>query len=161
MTRLPELREILRENKIKGYSHYNKKQLIELLKEKGLLPEEPEKPKKEINPRFARLKTIRTNPKRVVLKDIESGDEITFPSIYKASRFINQSPRIITFWNGRVWKDKYEIKVFSGELLAHRGVCGPTTPEADDSVMRSIQNLESEISKMYDDADKLCEKFLE
>lgn len=143
--RLPELREILRENKVKGYSHYNKKQLIELLKEKGLLPEElphPVNPKKEINPRFARLKTIRTNPKRVVLKDIESGDEITFPSIYKASRFINQSPRIITFWNGRVWKDKYEIKV--GEVTP--------SPE-DDPVMKSIQNLEKEIKVMYDDVE--------
>ena len=45
------------------------------------------------------------------MKDIESGDEITFPSIYKASRFIGESPRIITFWEGRVWKNKYEIKV--------------------------------------------------
>ena len=112
MLKLPELRAILRENKIKGYSHYNKKQLIKLLREKELLPEElPPPPKKEIDPKFARLRTIRTNPKRVVLKDIESGDEIIFPSIYRASRFINHSPRIITFWNGRVWKDKYEIKV--------------------------------------------------
>ena len=119
--KLPELREILREKKIKGYSHYNKKQLIKLLQEKGLLPEEPtqpEKPEKVIDPRFARLKTIRTNPKRVVLKDVESEDEIVFPSIYKASRFINQSPRIVTFWDGRVWNNKYEIRVGEeGEVM--------------------------------------------
>ena len=37
-------------------------ELIVLLREKGLLPEEEEllpKPKKEIDPKFARLKTIR------------------------------------------------------------------------------------------------------
>lgn len=39
--RLPELREILRKNKIKGYSHYNKKQLIEVLKERGLYETKP------------------------------------------------------------------------------------------------------------------------
>ena len=114
MVKLPELREILRQNKIKGCSHYNKKQLIELLKGKGLLPEEPpkpEKPKKEIDPRFTRLMTIRTNPKQVVLKNVETGNEITFPSIYKASQFINKSPRIITFWDGRVWNNMYEISV--------------------------------------------------
>ena len=60
-----------------------------------LLPEEPpkhENPKKELDPKYTRLKTIRTNPKQVVLKSVETGDEIIFPSLY-----INQSPRIITF----------------------------------------------------------------
>ncbi|ELU13788.1 hypothetical protein CAPTEDRAFT_213858 [Capitella teleta] len=56
MMKLPELRAILREYKIKGYSHYTKKQLIELLKGKGL--------------------------------DVETGDDILFPSIYKAAYFI-------------------------------------------------------------------------
>jgi len=112
--KLPDLKEILRQNKMKGYSHYNKPQLIELLRGIGLLPNEPpkpEKPKKEIDPRFERLRTIRTNPKRVTLKNITTGEEIMFPSIYKAARFINQSPRIITFWNGRVWNSKFEIKI--------------------------------------------------
>ena len=151
-TKLPELREILRQNKIKGYSHYNKKQLVELLKGKGLLPEEPpkpEKPKKEIDPRFIKLNTIRTNPKRVALKNIETGDELTFPSIYKASQFIKKSPGIITFWNGRVWNNKYEIRV------------GDSGSAEDDPVLKSIENLEIEINKMYDDVDKLCEKYLD
>ena len=167
-TKLPELREILRQNKIKGYSHYNKKQLVELLKGKGLLPEEPpkpEKPKKEIDPRFIKLNTIRTNPKRVALKNIETGDILTFPSIYKASRFINTSPRIITFWNGRVWNNKYEIRVWdsgSAEVLSTLPREGHFIPkEEDDPVMKSIENLEIEINKMYDDVDKLCDKYLD
>ena len=112
--KLSELREILDKNKIRGYLHYDKKQLIVLLREEGLLPDEPPKPvkpKKEIDSKYEKLRTIRNNPKQVFLKSVETGDTITFPSIYKAALFINQSPRIITFWNNRVWKNKYEIRV--------------------------------------------------
>ena len=114
MAKLPELREILHKNKIREYSHYDKKQLIVLLREKGLLPDEPPKPmkpNKEIDPKYEKLGTIINNPKQVFIKSVETGDTITFPSIYKAAQFINQSPRIITFWNNRVWKNKYEIRV--------------------------------------------------
>ena len=114
MVKLSELREILHKNKIRGYLHYDKKQLIVLLREEGLLPDEPPKPvkvKEEIDSKYEKLRTIRNNPKQVFLKSVETGDTITFPSIYKAAQFINQSPRIITFWNNRVWRNKYEIKV--------------------------------------------------
>ena len=71
MIKLSELKEILYANKIRGYSHYTKKQLIELFKERQLMPKEkpkPEKSKKDIDPKFARLATIKFNPKRVTLK---------------------------------------------------------------------------------------------
>ena len=71
MIKLSELKEILYANKIRGDSHYTKKQLIELLKERQLMQKEkpkPEKPKKDIDPKFARLATIKFNPKRVTLK---------------------------------------------------------------------------------------------
>ena len=45
MAKLSELREILLTNQINGYMHYDKKQLIVLLGEKGLLPLKPEKVK--------------------------------------------------------------------------------------------------------------------
>ena len=110
MAKLSELREILVTNQIKGYMHYDKKQLIVLLGEKGLLPLKPEKVKKEINHKFEKLATIRNNPKQVILKNT-----ITFPSIYKASKFIDRSPRIITFYNNRVWDNRYEIRIASPE----------------------------------------------
>ena len=115
MIKLSELREILVTNQIKSKMHYDKKQLIVLLGEKGLLPSKPEKVKKEINHKFEKLATIRNNPKQVVLKNVETGDTITFSSIYKASKFINRSPRIITFWNNRVWDNRYEIKIVNPE----------------------------------------------
>ena len=90
MTKLSELREILRTSKIRGYSHYDKKQLIVLLGEKGLLPEELPKPVKvkevkEIDPKYQRLVGIRTNPRSVILKNVKTGEEQSFSSIYKAS----------------------------------------------------------------------------
>ena len=115
MIKLSELREILVTNQIKSKMHYDKKQQIVLLGEKGLLPPKPEKVKKEINHKFEKLATIRNNPKQVVLKNVETGDTITFSSIYKASKFINRSPRIITFWNNRVWDNRYEIKIVNPE----------------------------------------------
>ena len=116
MTKLSELREILRTSKIRGYSHYDKKQLIVLLGEKGLLPEELPKPVKvkevkEIDPKYQRLVGIRTNPRSVILKNVKTGEEQSFSSIYKASRFIKHSPRTITFWDGKIWNDLYEIKI--------------------------------------------------
>ena len=115
MIKLSQLREILVTHQIENYMLYDKKQLIVLLGEKGLLPSKPEKVKKEINHKFEKLAAIRNNPKQVVLKNVETGDTITFPSIYKASKFIDRSPAIITFWNNRVWDNRYEIKVFSPE----------------------------------------------
>ena len=40
MPSLVEIRTILKENKIRGYSHYIKPEIIALLFSKGLLPEE-------------------------------------------------------------------------------------------------------------------------
>ena len=60
---LTELREMIKKNKIKGYLHYNKSELIDMLVERGLLPEiiklttitsPPERrdAKKERNPKY-------------------------------------------------------------------------------------------------------------
>ena len=39
MMSLTELRAMLKENKIRGYVHYNKSELVDVLVERGLLPE--------------------------------------------------------------------------------------------------------------------------
>ena len=70
----------------------------------------PEKEKSK-DPKFDRLKTIMNNPRKVSLKNIETGEIKTFPSIYKAAKFIDQSPRTINYWDGRVWKNKYKVEV--------------------------------------------------
>lgn len=77
--KLFELKEILKQKKIRGWSHLNKHQLIELQREKELLP--IEKPKNEVkknadpdvnlhilNPQFPWLSEARTHPKTAVWK---------------------------------------------------------------------------------------------
>ena len=39
MISLTELRAMLKENKIRGYLHYNKSELVDVLIQRGLLPE--------------------------------------------------------------------------------------------------------------------------
>lgn len=112
--KLPELKKILKENKVKGYSHLNKPQLIELLEKHNLMPEEeekPAKPKKEVDPRYERLLGIRKNPKTVVLRDVETGEEHTFKSIYKAGMFVNKSSTALCYYNGRIIDGKYHVTV--------------------------------------------------
>ena len=111
MIKHSDMREILVTHQIENYMHYDKKKLIVLLEEKGLLPPKPEKVKKEINPKFEKLATIRNNPRQVIIKNVETGDTNTFSSIYKASKFIGRSPAIITYWKNRVLDNKYEIIV--------------------------------------------------
>ena len=104
-----ELKTLLKENEIHFYTYWNKNKLIALANEHDLLPKtEPKKEKsKDVN--YDRLKTIRKNPKKVMLEDIETGEIKTFPSIYKASKFIDQAPQTITSWDGEVWKNKYKV----------------------------------------------------
>ena len=81
MISLTELRALLKKNEIKGYLHYIKSELIDVLIKRGLLPEiinittitslpEQEKTKKEINPKYNFLKHIRNSPKRSLRSEI-------------------------------------------------------------------------------------------
>ena len=46
-----------------------------------------------------------------MLVDIETGEIINFPSIYKAAKFINQAPHMIYYWGKKegVWNNKYKV----------------------------------------------------
>ena len=67
--------------------------------------------KKRKDPKYDRLKTIKNNARKVSLEDIETGEMKTFPSIYRAAKFIDQFPQTISYWDGKVWKNKYKVKV--------------------------------------------------
>ena len=76
MISFTELRAMLKKNKIRGYLHNNKSELIDMLIKRGLpcqtinvttissLPER-ENTKKEINPKYNFIKYIRNSPKKV------------------------------------------------------------------------------------------------
>ena len=124
MISLTELRAMLKENKIRGYLHYNKSELVDVLVKRGLLPEtmkittitslsERENTKKEINPNYNFLKHIHNSPKKVGIHDMETGEIAIYPSMYKAAKRFIQQPRLISTHNGKVWRNRYDIKVLT------------------------------------------------
>ena len=96
-----ELKTLLKENKIHFYEYWDKKRLIALANEHDLLP------KKDIN--YDKLKTIKQNLRKVSLTDVETDKINTFPSIYKAAKFIDRAPQTIIYRDGKVWNKKYEV----------------------------------------------------
>ena len=123
---IKELKTLLKENKIHFHTYWDKKRLVALANEHDLLPKtELEKEKgKDVKEdikgndikgggKYDRLKTIKCNPRKVTLKDIETDEIKTFPSIYKAAKFIDQAPQTITYWGNRkgAWNNKYKVVI--------------------------------------------------
>ena len=109
---IKELKSILKENNIKFYTYWDKKRLVSLANEHNLLLPKTEIDKeKSEDVNYDRLKTIKKNPKKVILENIETGEIINFPSIYKAAKFIDQAPLTIIYWGKKegVWNNKYKI----------------------------------------------------
>ena len=106
-----ELKTLLKENKIHFYTYWDKKKLTAYANEHYLLPKPELEKEKSKDVKYDRLKTIKQNPKKVMLEDIETGEIKTFPSIYRAAKSIDQAPQTITYWNGGVWKNKYKVVV--------------------------------------------------
>ena len=92
-----ELKTIFKENKIHFYTYWDKKRLIVLANEHDLLPKIALEKEKSKDVKYDRLKTIKQNPRKVMLEVIETGEIKTFPSIYKAAKFIDQAPETITY----------------------------------------------------------------
>ena len=114
-----ELKKLLKDNRVHFYSYWGKNKLIDLARINKLIPEpepEPEKPE-EPEPETSksvsrqRLKNIRNSPISVKLIDIETKEEKTFPSIYKASQFLDKCPQTIRHFGKRkgIWNKKYQI----------------------------------------------------
>ena len=81
MISLTELRAMLKKNKIRGYIHYNKSELIDVVLKRGLLPDtmnittitslpERENTKKELNSKYNFLKHMRNSPKKRLRSEI-------------------------------------------------------------------------------------------
>ena len=110
-----DLKKLLRENGIHFYSYWSKPKLIDLAKINNLLPEpkpEPE-PEKE-TPKFVnyeRLRNIRNSPVSVKFIDVETKEEKTFPSIYKAAQCLDKCPQTIRHFGKKkgIWNNKYQI----------------------------------------------------
>ena len=113
---------MLKENKIRGYLHYNKSEIVDVLVKRGLLPEtmkittitslpEREDTKKERNHKYNFLKY--TYSEKVEIRDMETGEIIVYSSMYKAAKRFNQLSRLISKYDGKVWRNRYAIKVLT------------------------------------------------
>ena len=60
---------------------------------------------------YDRTRYIRNQPRPVEILDLETGDVVAYPSIYKAAKAHGQNAPIIQAYNGKVWRTRYEIKV--------------------------------------------------
>ena len=95
-----------------------------MLVKRGLLPETikittitslpvREDTKKEINPKYNFLKHIRNSQKKVEIRDIETDEIIVYSSMYKAGKTFNQQSRLISTCDGKVWRNRYALKVLT------------------------------------------------
>ena len=124
---MTELRAMLKENKIRGYLHYNKSELVDVLVKRGLLPDTTnittitslpyrENTKIEINPKYNFLKHIRFSAKKVEIQYMETCEIIIYSSMYKAAKRFNQQSRLISTYDGKVWRNRYAIKVLTESI---------------------------------------------
>ena len=115
-----ELKKLLKENRVHFYSYWGKNKLIDLARTNKLIPEpEPEQPEEPEEPKpetpksvsWQRLKNIRNSPISVKLIDIETKEEKTFPSIYKAAQYLDKCPQTVRHFGKRkgIWNNKYQI----------------------------------------------------
>ena len=116
-----ELRKLLKDNGVCVYTYWGKDKLIDLAKINHLLPEpkeevaEPEpEPEPEAEPKkisWQKQKQIRNKPVSVKLIDVETKEEKVYPSIYKASQYLDKSPQTIRHYGRRkgIWNKKYQI----------------------------------------------------
>ena len=68
---------------------------------------------KVIDPKYYFLKQIRSNPKKVEIRDLETDKVVLYPSIYKAALVLDQNPGVISMYDGKVGRNRYVIKVLT------------------------------------------------
>ena len=110
---IKELETILKENKIHFYTYWDKKRLVALANEHNLLPKTELEKEKSQDIKYKRLKTMKQNPRKVIVENIETGEIKIFPSIYKAAKFIDQAPQTVTYWGNReeAGNNKYKFVI--------------------------------------------------
>ena len=74
---------------------------------------ECENTKKIINPKYNFLKHICNSPKKVEIRHMKTDEIIVYSSMYKAAKTYNQQSRLTSAYDGKVWRNRYGIKVLT------------------------------------------------
>ena len=163
--KLPELKELMKQHNIRGHSYLNKPQIISRLVEKGVLTlevvENWKQPPKVTSKdeKYDRLKRIRTHPRRVEILDRETGLIDSYSSMYKAAKALNQNAGVITMFNGKVYKKRYEITVLESSSSEEESTSeeessssGESTSEESTSDESTSEESSSEESSSSDES---------
>ena len=56
---------------------------------------------------------MHNSSKKVEIRDMETGEIIVYSSMYKAAKRFNQQSGLISAFDGKVYRNKYAIKVLT------------------------------------------------
>ena len=104
-----ELKSIAREHrpKIKGFSHMNKRELLDILLEKNIISQGDVDKYNHID--YDRLRYIKNQPMPVEILDRETNEKILYHSIYAAGKAYGLNAGTISSYDGKTWRKRYEI----------------------------------------------------
>ena len=105
-----ELLKLVKEHNIRGCSQFNKAELIAALKSKGFLSDDVKENDKDPE-RYKFIKGVRKGKKRVEVKNLETGETNSYPSIYSCAKAMKVNPGTISFFNKKLYDDNYEINI--------------------------------------------------
>ena len=110
---LPRLKQIMRDNKIKGVTFMNKLEMLKKLNRLGLVPNEVfvAKSEKKATMKEVNSDCSRNNLRKVIVKDLETGLETEYSSIYKAARALDCPTMQIYYRNGKLLSNRYKIDI--------------------------------------------------
>ena len=109
MVKLQVQKTLMKENGL-PYNYMNKDELIAIAIDKGIISPSKILQSKSVI-KNAHLKGIRTNLKTVEIHDLETNTTTVYKSPYKACRALSLNQYNILSNNGKVFRDRYEIKV--------------------------------------------------
>jgi hypothetical protein len=133
---LPELKALHTQHKIILSGHYNKNELVEVLKQRGVLPANYTVGRRRVKNRILQgacleeemkkvkhipKTNIRTRVRRVELTLLDDSYQPTesqiFPSLYKAAKFLGTVGCNITHYDGRWCRSKINDKLYRVTIL--------------------------------------------
>ena len=106
---LPRLKQIMRDNKIKGVTLMNKPEMLEKLNKLGLVPNEVlvAKSVKKATMKETNSDCSRNNPRKVIVKHLKT----EYSSIYQTARVLDCSTTQIYHRNWKLLSNRYKINI--------------------------------------------------
>ena len=109
-----ELMKLVKDHQIRGCSQFSKAELITALKSKGIISDDIDECCKDPK-RYKFIKGVRHGKKTVQVRDLETGETKSYPSIYSCAKAFKVNPGTIVFFNGRLYDDNYEINILENK----------------------------------------------